>query len=145
MTNGIIDGVCMAINAEFNAEADEYEIYTELVEQGMTKPCFSILLINSTITPSLKPRYFKTHQICVHYFPESSDIQAESNAVKDRLEQCLEYIMAGEDLIRGKDMSANLVEDVLHFFVNYDFYVTETGEEDAMETLETDVQAKENE
>ena len=45
MINKIIDGISVAINAEFG---DDYEIYTESVEQGLNEPCFSILCLNPT-------------------------------------------------------------------------------------------------
>ena len=37
MINKIIDGICAVINLEFG---DEYEIYTESIEQGLEEPCF---------------------------------------------------------------------------------------------------------
>ena len=43
MINEIIDGISVAINTEFG---DDYEIYTESIEQGLEEPCFSILCLN---------------------------------------------------------------------------------------------------
>ena len=39
MVNKIVDGIVQAISAAYG---EEYEIYTENVEQGLTEPCFLI-------------------------------------------------------------------------------------------------------
>lgn len=39
MINKVIDGISKAINEEFG---DEYNIYTEEIEQGLKEPCFSM-------------------------------------------------------------------------------------------------------
>ena len=67
MINKIIDGISVAINAEFGYD---YEIYTESVEQGLNEPCFSILCLNPTNEQFLGRRYFRNNQFCIHYFPK---------------------------------------------------------------------------
>ena len=139
MINKIIDGISIAINAEFD---DNYEIYTENIEQGLKEPCFSVLCLNPTIEKFLGKRYFRTNQFCIHYFPKSSEKSFECNEVIEKLHNCLELIEVDGDLIRGTSIHAEIVDGVLSFFVNYDLFTykhTETAT--SMEGLEhkTDV------
>ena len=41
--NEIITGISEAIKAEFG---EDYGVYTELVEQGLNEPCFSIVCVS---------------------------------------------------------------------------------------------------
>lgn len=120
MINKIIDGISVAINAEFG---DDYEIYTESVEQGLNEPCFSILCLNPTNEQFLGRRYFRKNQFCIHYFPKSEEKNKEINEVRERLFECLELVTVDGDLCRGTNMSSETSNGVLSFFVNYDMFM----------------------
>lgn len=140
MINKIIDGISIAINAEFG---DDYEIYTENIEQGLTEPCFSILCLNPSVEQFLGTRHFSTNQFCIHYFPSSDEKRFECNKVMTRLFDCLEYITVDGDLIRGISLHAEYSEDVLHVFVNYDLFIYKPKDnEPQMETLKTKTDVK---
>ena len=131
MINKIIDGISVAINSKFG---DHYEIYTESVEQGLNEPCFSILCLNPTINQVLGKRYFRTNQFCIHYFPSSDEKVSECYAVAEDLFTTLEIITIDGDRCRGTDMHAEVTDNVLSFFVNYDMYVYK--EKDAKTMME---------
>lgn len=135
MVNSIIDGISMKLNTLFG---DDYEIYSENIEQGLKEPCFFILLINPMSTSKLGNRQLREYNFDVHYFPSTNDKNQEINTVIETLIDGLEYItLVNSDLIRGTDIKAEVVDDVLHFFISYKMYVTkETPIEDKMETLE---------
>lgn len=136
----IIEAISIAINEEFG---DDYTIYTERVEQGLKEPCFFVRCIKPTSRVYLGLRYFKTHQMCIQYFPvDKNQQQEECSIVSERLFDCLEYLTADGDLIRGTEMNAELLDGVLHFFVNYDFFVRKVKRQDAMEDLQERVAAK---
>lgn len=120
MINKIIDGISIGINSRFG---DEYEIYTESVEQGFKEPCFSIVCLNPTIEQFLGSRYFRQNQFCIHYFPASSDKRAECYSVLEVLTNALEVIEVEGETIRGTKMSGEIVDEMLHFFVSYDMFV----------------------
>lgn len=132
--NKIIDGVCEALNSEFG---DDYEVYTEEIEQGLKEPCFSVALLKPSTTPFLGKRYYKTNFFCIHYFPKSeTDAKSECFDVAERLTNCLEYIIVDGDLTRGTEMNSEQVDGVLSFFVNYDmFVIKEQGKEPTMENI----------
>ena len=89
-------------------------------------------------------RYLKTNQFCIQYFPESEEKRQECYAIAERMGQCLEHILVdGEDKpIRGTKMKHEVVDDILHFFVNYDLFVDKKKESVAMEEFSSGVQAK---
>lgn len=134
MINKITSGISFAIGTEFD---DTYEIYTESIDQGLKEPCFSILCLNPTSEQFLGKRYFRTNQFCIYYFPSSDKKRSECNAVAERLLGLLEYITVDGDLIRGTDIHFEVVDGVLAFFVNYDFYVyKDVVDEESMDAFE---------
>ena len=139
MINKIIDGISSAIGAEFG---DEYEIYTESVEQGLKEPCFSILCLQPTFQQFLGKRYLRTNQFCIHYFPKSRERQSECNEVTERLFNLLETITVDGDLVRGTSLHSEVSDGVLSFFVNYDLFVYKIEETVYMEILKLETEAK---
>lgn len=139
MINKITDSICEAIYKEFG---DEYEIYTEEVEQGLKEPCFSIICINSTHELFKRSRYFKQHQFCVHYFPSTEEKRTECFNVLDRLYNCLEYIEIKEEAekskVRGSDMNGEYSDSILNFFVNYNMFMNKNEEATKMDSYECD-------
>ena len=140
MITAIIDALSIAINAEFG---ENYEIYTESVEQGFSEPCFSILCLNPSVSQKLGKRYFRTNQFCIHYFPSSEEERTECHSVAERLFGALEYITVTGDLCRGTNMHYEISDDVLLFFVNYDLFVRkDEASEPVMEILTHDTETK---
>ena len=135
MINKIIDGICVALHSHFG---DEYEIYTERIEQGLKEPCFSIVCLNPTIEQFVGNRYYRTNQFCIHYFPSSNGVSAECLSVLEGLFSALELITVDGDLCRGTNINAEIDGDMLHFFVNYDMFVYKQKE--AIEPMGTLIQ-----
>jgi hypothetical protein len=136
MLNDIIKGIGKAIKTEFG---DGYTIYPEQVKQGLKDPCFFISCLNPTNKLFLGRRYFRQNKFSIQYLPalKNNNKKQECNDFAERLYSCLEYISITDGLIRGSKMSAEQVDDALHFFVNYDAFVYRVSESDAMEELET--------
>jgi len=134
MIKEIIDGVVEALANEFG---DGYEIYTEEVQQGLKEPCFSVKVLKPSSAQSLGNRYYRTTPLCVHYFAKSrTNAKAECIDILERLTSCLEYINVAGDLTRGTEMSGEIVDGVLSFFVNYDMFVVKGLEEKtSMDTM----------
>lgn len=140
MINSIIESIGVSLNAEFG---DEYIIYTESIEQGLSEPCFFLFCINPTSRVFLKNRYFRENQFCIQYFPADKDrAKEECNAVAERLFLCLEYITVTGDLVRGTKMKYEIVDGVLNFFVNYDLFVYKVVTPDVMEEISENVTMK---
>lgn len=118
----IVQGVVNALRNEFGD--DDYTYYIEDIPQGFKEPSFYIRTLNSSFELVCGRRYLRKNMMIVRYFPESEmKPRQEINAVLDRLFPVLEYIKMGEDLLRGTKMEANIEDNILHFNVNYDFFV----------------------
>lgn len=136
MINNIIKGISQKIDEEFNVNGDEYTIYTENVEQGLKEPCFFIFILKPSNRQLVGNRYERQYQFDIHYFPKNEDSNNEINELIERLFTTLEYITVDGDLIRGSSMNAEIVDDVLHFFISYNLYVTkQVVKEESMEEI----------
>lgn len=133
--NKIIDSISIAINDNFG---DDYEIYTESVEQGLREPCFSIISLNATNNLFRGNKYFRRNQFCIQYFPSKNDKKYECNEILEELYDCLELIklIDSDKTILGTKMNGEIIDGVLNFFVNYDTYVYKVEvEKEFMEDL----------
>ena len=121
MIQHIIDGICIKLNETFG---DAYTIYTEAVKQGLKEPCFIVRLVNPVSKTELGRRYLRQNLFAIHYLPKSSEEpKAECYRVLEELYLAMEYITVNGDLQRGVGMRSELVDDVLHIYVNYNMYV----------------------
>lgn len=136
MINDIINGIASALHQQFGAE---YAIYKEDISQGFQEPCFSIVLIRSETVPYLKGRYLFKHRFDVHFFPKpGKNKKSECYEVADTLHSTLECINVLDFSLRGTKMTSELVDGVLHFFVEYERFIgTQKSESQFMESLTT--------
>ena len=142
MLNKIITGISQALDAEFNSENEEYIIHTENVEQGLEEPCFFIFSLNPSSKQLVGNRYERKYPFDIHFFPNTelvdgvSTINNQINEVTERLFTALEYITVDNSLVRGTSINAEKVDDVLHFFINFNMIVKkETEPIDTMGSL----------
>lgn len=134
MVNNIIDGISIKLNEIFG---DDYEIYSENIEQGFNEPCFFISLLNQTNTPKLGNRSYREYPFDIHYFPSvSNEKNKEINDINEKLLDALEYISVNDSLIKGSKINSEVVSNVLHFFVNYNvFIVKDKVKDEQMESI----------
>lgn len=112
----IVDGISRKLDAAFQGVT----IYAdESVEQGLDTPAFFIAVLSPSRSPQLGPRYRALNPFDVHYFPAVDGSNMELLEVAERLMGELEYIEVQGNPVRGTNMSYELVDGVLHFFVNY--------------------------
>lgn len=140
MLNEIIQGIAIALHAEFG---DGYEIYQNDVEQGLQEPCFFIAVLKPELSPLLKGRYLATNPFDIHYFPAVMGDNAEMCTVADRLVECLEFITLPDGgMLHGTSMSYQIVDDVLHLFVNFNCTLTRKTSTEPMESVTIDADVK---
>ncbi|MDO4301254.1 MAG: hypothetical protein Q4D26_07690 [Clostridia bacterium] len=132
MINKIVKGISQALYREFG---DDYEIYTENVEQGLKEPCFFIQCINPKITRFRGNRYYRENQFAIQYFPKSKDYRTECFDVIDRMYTALEFVEVDNELVLGKGVDTNIYDGVLTFTINYDMFVIVENDVEKMEIL----------
>lgn len=119
MVNALLNAVTKQLGTHFG---DKYRYYVEDVEQGLTKPCFTVdtlIPIQRSKSPIL---YDRTIPIVVHYFSDSkSNLKSDCYAIGEQAVECLEYLQFKNTIIRGLDISYQIVDDVLQIFITYKF------------------------
>jgi hypothetical protein len=133
MINCVVDGISEKLHSVFGGK---YTIYTESVKQGLEEPCFFIQLVAPSSTRGLNRRFSRQNLFAIQFFPASGEPKAECNQMQDDLYLALEYITVDGNMQRGIGMRGELVDGVLHFFVNYNMFVIVPEEETLMEILE---------
>lgn len=141
MTNEIIAGVSRKL---YQAFGNGYRIYKNDVKQGLTEPCFFIAILAPSHNPYLGRRRRIAVPLDVHYIPEDGGDNGTMADVGDRLFSELEYITdADGNMHRGRDMSYEIQDGVLHFFVTYAVILNEYDKGETMEILNLSESIKE--
>ena len=131
MISGIVAGIAKALYLEFQ---DSVTIYDESIEQDFKEPCFLISTIKAAESKVLNRRYKFSQSFVIQYFPKSKrNVNEEMYRVADRMVGALEYIeqLGTEEktTLRGKDRNYKIVDGVLNFFVDYNFFAYVVVEE----------------
>lgn len=121
MLNDIIIAISKKLNLVFG---NTYTIYDESVKQDMKEPCFFIMLLSPSQEQVIGKRYFRTQPFDIHYFPSVEGNKQEMNDMADSLYDAMEYVTLNDtDILHGTSLNHQIVDGVLHFFVNYNMYV----------------------
>ncbi|MBB6632763.1 phage tail terminator family protein [Cohnella thailandensis] len=130
-----INDVRYAVNAALNAAFPDVPIFGEEIKQQLSPPGFFVRLLEPAHTQELGRRYQRTHPFDVHYFaPERKN--DDMYAMAEQLTSALQEIHVAGRPVRGTGMRFEVVDEVLHFFVNYNFQVWASPPDvPAMQTL----------
>ncbi|WP_182185561.1 phage tail terminator family protein [Pectinatus frisingensis] len=121
MVNDLLQGIN---NKLFEIFGDKYSIYNNEVKQDFEEPCFFILELRGSNDLVISNRYRRVHSFDVQYHPEFNNQSAqEINNTADILMEQMEYITVAGNLIRGTNMNYEKVDNVLHFFIDYDVFI----------------------
>lgn len=127
----------MALNAAFG---DEYEIFQNDVEQSLEEPCFLIAVLQPEVIPMLGRRFIKRNPFDIQYFPSAPGNNAEMFTVAEKLIEVLDFITTPNgDQLHGTSVNYEIVDNVLHFFVNYNLPMIRPADGTMMGTLEIEV------
>lgn len=138
MVNKFLNAVTKQLGTTFG---NKYRYYVEDVEQDLIKPCFTVDILIPLQRSKSPVLYDRTMPLVVHYFSDSeNNIKNDCYTMSEQIVECLEYLPFEGTLIRGENISWQMVDDVLQVFVTYKFTTKKIVEvEDAIETLETNV------
>lgn len=129
MLNKLLNAVTKQLGTKFGSSQ---HYYVENVEQNLTKPCFTVDLLAPTIRSKSPLLYDRTMPLVIHWFGDSENtIKKDCYAMGEQLIECLEHLQFEGTLIRGEDISYQIVDDVLQLFITYSF---ETRKETEIET-----------
>lgn len=135
MVTKVIDAISTTLYDEYGLT-----IYVNEVKQGLRTPCFLISIIQPSVTAVLPPRQLVSAPMVVQYVPDGHKTKKELVTLGFELSQILGYVTTPDgDVLRGKNMSYEISDDILNFYIDYDFYIKSVIEEDAMERLDSEV------
>ena len=122
---GVVQSLTVALSRKLEDTFDNPLIYHDMLPMGYKEPCFFINSINSRITRKLYDRYRVQVSYDITYHPEERHFHsAEISQVADKMAFGLEYVpLEDNSLIRGNEMRWEVQENVLHFFISFDFFV----------------------
>ncbi len=125
-------------NQLYDTFGGDYTYYKENVEQGLTKPCFTIDCLLPLQRSRSRYYYDRTIPVVVHYFSnDKKDTKQDCYDKAEQIVEALEYVPYENTLIRGEGISWQIVDDVLQVFVTYGFITQKiTSNEDSMEVVE---------
>lgn len=134
MVQKTLNAVTKQLGTTFGAK---YHYYLETVEQDLIIPCFTADMIIPTQRSRSPVLYDRTMPIIVHYFSDSkNNIKADCYKMAEQIVECLEYLPFEGGLIRGEDISWEIVDDVLQVFITYKFTTIRATEvEDTMDSM----------
>lgn len=131
-SNDVRDGVFAALKERFPS----IKRYGEEIKQGLTAPCFFVKLLSASHEKEVDRRYMRSHPFDVHYFATSNE---DAHGMADHLYDCLERVQFAGGSCSGRRMRQEVIDGVLHFFVDYDFHVMrERPEEPKMQDLQVE-------
>lgn len=116
----ITKGISLALFREFGKE---YKIYKNEIKQNFTEPCFFLDHINSSLKQTMGTSYKYNNAFDICYFPRSKDTAEDISSVETRLFCTLEYINIDDNIVRGTTMNSQIIDEVLHFMVDYNFFI----------------------
>ena len=121
-----------------------YDIYGDIVKQGFKEPCFFVKQITKYAHNEVATKdYSESYDI--HFFldQEKEDKDIEYSRIGDTLLWLLELLPIKDNkLIRGKGRSYEIVDDVMHFYITYDYGTYKFMYSETMETLNIEESVK---
>jgi|P827metagenome_2_1110787.scaffolds.fasta_scaffold00165_67 hypothetical protein len=134
MGNDLITGVMTRLRDTFG---EDTTVYFDEVKQELNEPCFFVRTLEVSQELVVRNRYRRIYHLDIEYHPEDRQQTAREIAdVANTMLMAMEYIHIGENLTRGTNIRYEVQDKVLHFFVDYDFFVFKVlEEEEYMETL----------
>ncbi|RXM69428.1 phage tail terminator family protein [Clostridium tetani] len=118
-----INDLRIGINQALDKEFPNINIYGEEIKQGFEEPCFFIKILSSAQGKELNRRYMKNVHFDIHYFSEKEDINNDCLYMTDKLYEVLEYVPIGSSLYRASNMTHEVIDGVLHFFLQFNYHV----------------------
>ncbi len=137
MINHTIAGISNALYEAFG-----YENFKNEILQDLTPPCFYISCMEQKTKKYIGTRSLRKNQFVSQYFPHTDDRKGECYDVGEKMLECLEVIPVDGFLLRGTEMRFEIVDGVLHFFVDYNAFSHKEQQKETMGSMNSDIQAK---
>ncbi|WP_407647659.1 phage tail terminator family protein [Clostridium brassicae] len=118
-----INDLRIGINNVLDKEFPNITIYNEKIEQDFEEPCFFVKILSSEQDKELNIRYKKNVFFDIHYFSDKEDINSDCLNMADKFYDLLEYVQVNDNLYRATNMTHEVIDGVLHFFLQFNYKV----------------------
>lgn len=137
-----INNLTVGISQTLEKSFQNIIIRTEKIKQGFQGPCFFIKVLTANQDKELNTKYKKHILYDIHYFSDQKNLNTDCNNMADKLYEVLEYINVDGSLYRANKMTHEIVDDVLHFNISFDYRVIKEVEKPAkMQKLKVGVKS----
>lgn len=124
MAMSVTNQIKNAIMKKLKQEFPDYKRYGEEIKQGFQAPCFFLAVINTNSKQQMiGKRYLRTISLDVHFFPDPKAQNEQMYEMGDLLYMLLEVLHIDGQILQGSEMNFEIVDGVLHFFVDYKVFV----------------------
>lgn len=143
MINDVIDAITQALHSIFG---DDYRYYKEEINQNTEYPCFVVQTLEPMYRSTSLYRYIVTIPLIIYHFGQKNDPLNHQKCydIATTLYKHLEYLPLDEDnLIRGYNISWEINEGVLQFYITYRIImINDQSELTKMEDIKTQTNIK---
>jgi len=125
------------------------KIYDETVKQGFQEPCFFVQFLINTHRHLLDNRYQRLNTVEIMYFSDNPRASKEDyDNMAEILFEKLRYLVIDDgdekQVIRATgDITSEVIDDVLHLTVNYDYHLKVIEDKTKMQIYESEVEINE--
>lgn len=126
-----INDLKLGINKILRSKFSNIAVHDEDIKQGFEKPCFFISVLNSYQKKEFNRRYRKNICFDIHYFSYKENVNNEFSNIADNLYEALEYVKINKNLYRANNMRHEVIDGVLHFFLNFNYHVFKRVEKES--------------
>lgn len=122
---GILQSLTVALSEKLEELFENPIIYHDMLPMGYEAPCFFINAVDTQVSRQLYDRYKLQVNYDVTYHPEEKKFHnAEFSKVGNILAFGLETVNLEDGKpLRGNNIGYEVQDNVLHFFVTFDFFV----------------------
>lgn len=132
-----------ALSRVLDSLISDVNIYYETTKQDLKLPCFNIMFIKSSSKHLLGGMYRLGNPIHIVFISKTNE-KFDLLDIAEQMEKCLEILPITDNFkIRGTNINFEIEEDILHFFIEYDFNVRELEKlKNLMENSEVNINGK---
>lgn len=125
-----------AIISKLKTTFPDHKIYGEKVEQGLKKPCFFITVLPGDVIELSKSMQQREITIDVQYLSEE-ETNAKNIEMADLLNDLFQRITFDGLTVSVIERRFEIVDDILHFFLDLDFIVmlSDTEQHELMQEI----------
>lgn len=130
MRQKLIESISIQIDQIFKG----ISIYTEHIKQRFEKGSFFIRIIKDSEKAYISNRYKLFNNIEITYTPKHSCIE-EINYIKENLFEKMKKLKFEEGYIIGENIQSEIKDNLLKFYIDYNFYVFRIEDSEKMNKL----------